>query len=92
MVKEGVQRPTADSSGDYSKANIYQFEMVGKFDIKDSVDLATVQIVVNGIVDNRVKAYVNSCELKGSMPGASASDLKDGWVRTRHGAQPVRSF
>lgn len=87
----GCKDPSADSSSDYSKANIYQFEMIGKFDIKDSVDLATVQIVVNGIVDNRVKAYVNGCELKGSMPGASASDLKDGWVRTRHGST-ARSF
>lgn len=63
---------------DHKNANTYIFRLKNGINIKDTVDLDSVNLTVEGAVDNLVKFYVNGCELK-AAPGMKMASLGDRW-------------
>jgi len=55
--------PSTANTANYDNANIYKYQLKDAFTIPADADLSSVKLTINGAIDNRVKAFVNGCQL-----------------------------
>lgn len=55
--------PSTANADDYNNANVYKYRLKSKFTVPTDADLSTVKLSITGAIDNRVKAFVNGCQL-----------------------------
>jgi len=62
-----------------ANANIYVFKLKQPIRVDSQVNLNSIQLTVRGAIDNRVKFYVNGCELVGTHSPTADNWQEPGW-------------
>ena len=86
----GCRDPSALGGG-YDNANIYKFKLKDKFTVPADADLSTVKLTIAGAIDNRVKAFVNGCQLLATGRNFPTAGNYVDWVPVVRSDQWLRS-
>ena len=74
--------PTTSHQGDMNYANIYVFKLKQPIQVDSNVDLSSIKLTIRGAMDNRVKFFVNGCELVGTYSPDANNWQEPGWTPT----------